>query len=110
MIKRKQPGQWMDELEVFVLQHLTRANLTAGDMALAMNISERQLYRNLNAFVQMTPNQYLNQLRFRQAYQYIQNDTYKTIADTARAVGFRDASYFTRKFRERFGISPSEVE
>ena len=109
MTKRKQPEKWMGELEAYLLQHLTQNNLTAAHIAHAMNISERQLYRNLSAFAQTTPNQYLNQLRFLKAYEYIENNTYNTVAETAQAVGFRDASYFSRKFKERFGVAPSEV-
>jgi AraC-like DNA-binding protein len=33
----------------------------------------------------------------------------RKVADIAASCGFRDLSYFNRKFRRRFGVSPSEI-
>ncbi|MFK7948341.1 MAG: helix-turn-helix domain-containing protein [Saprospiraceae bacterium] len=74
-----------------------------------MLVSERQLYRIIKDKMGVTPREYLNHLRFQKAYTYLTEGTYKTIRETANAVGFRDTVYFSRQFKNRFGILPSEV-
>jgi len=56
-----------------------------------------------------TPRAYLNDLRLSQAYRMLRMGTYTQVQDVALAVGFRDANYFARSFRQRFGMPPSEV-
>ena len=56
-----------------------------------------------------TPRAYLNDLRLSQAYRMLQAGTYKQVQDVALAVGFRDANYFARAFRQRFGCPPSKT-
>jgi transcriptional regulator GlxA family with amidase domain len=74
-----------------------------------MFCSTRQLQRRLKEYTGQTPADYLNSIRLNKSYQYLTQGTYPTVSATARALGFRDTVYFSRKFREHFGILPSEV-
>lgn len=58
----------------------------------------------------VTPVQYINHLRFKKANDYLLRGTYKTVRETASAVDFRDTVHFSRQFKNRFGILPSEVK
>ncbi len=54
----------------------------------------------------MTLKEYLNQLKFDYACSMLESSSF-TIPEIAFSCGFSDISYFTRKFRERFGRPPS---
>lgn len=55
-----------------------------------------------------TPVNYYLQMRLRHARTMIE-DTSMTIAGIAQATGFASQSYFTKRFREAYGISPSRL-
>ncbi|WP_212631919.1 GlxA family transcriptional regulator [Pseudomonas sp. KB-10] len=55
-----------------------------------------------------TPVNYYLQLRLRHARTMIE-DTSMAIASIAQATGFASQSYFTKRFREAYGISPSRL-
>ncbi len=100
---------WLEELDQYIQENLNNESLTADKLALLMDISKRQLFRKIKALTNQTLVEYINEHRFQKAKHYLENYTYRTVAQTALAVGFRDASYFSRQYKERFGILPSEV-
>ena len=99
----------LHEINQHITANLQDEHFNVHQLSVLLNTSQRQLYRNIKALTQMTPHQYINQIRFQKAYEYLQHKTYSTITDTAHAVGFKDAQYFSRQFKKRFGQLPSEV-
>lgn len=55
----------------------------------------------------MTPMQYLHQLRMNAARSYLRK-TELSIQEIAGASGYPSIHYFSRMFKQTFGISPSE--
>ena len=56
-----------------------------------------------------TPHQYLLRLRLHDAAELLSDNSGKkqTINDITRICGFRDAFYFSRMFKKKYGVSPS---
>ncbi|MFQ5640588.1 MAG: two-component regulator propeller domain-containing protein, partial [bacterium] len=71
-------------------------------------LSERQFRRKLKALTGQTPNQVIRTMRLQRARHLLQHNA-ATIAEIAFQVGFGSPAYFTKSFREEFGILPSEV-
>ncbi|PZD94594.1 transcriptional regulator [Paenibacillus sambharensis] len=55
----------------------------------------------------MTPGAYLTKVRLTEAKRLL-TDRGRTLKEVARSVGFQDELYFSRTFKKREGISPSE--
>lgn len=53
------------------------------------------------------PTAYLNNVRLQHARRLLREETL-SIKEVAMTIGIRDANYFTRQFRRRFGKTPSE--
>ena len=79
---------------------ISRAEL-AGHVA----ITDRYLTHCFRQEVGITPIEYLNRYRVKQAKGMLEQGQY-SITDVAMAVGFSDSSYFTRVFRQEVGITP----
>lgn len=105
----RQKEAWLNDFDQYILNHLGASDLTMDVIATNFGISRRQLYRRVKSMTNLTPHDYLNQVRFAKAHEYLTNGTFRTVAATAKAVGYEDAVYFSRKFKERFGKLPSEV-
>jgi AraC-like DNA-binding protein len=92
----------------FLEQHATQASLTLNDVAARHRMSRRSLDM-LFARHQETPAGYLRSLRLKQARTLLTRPgPPMTVSDIAIAVGYSDASTFSRTFRRTFGAAPDE--
>jgi len=57
----------------------------------------------------VTPGAAINQLRLERA-SHLLSDTKMNVGAVARTVGFNDSLYFSRKFRQRYGLSPTQFK
>ena len=87
---------------------LSDSDLSVDDLAAAMNLSRVQLYRKVKAISGSSPVELLRTARLNRGYQMlIKGD--KTVSEVAYDVGFTAPSYFTKCFKDEFGISPSDL-
>ncbi len=70
-------------------------------------ISARQFIRVFKENYNMTPMNYIIQLRLQHACSLLKNSAY-SISDIAYESGFSDSNYFTRQFRKMLGVTPKE--
>ena len=87
---------------------LADSDVSVDDLAAAMNLSRVQLYRKVKAISGSSPNELLRTARLNRAYQLLLT-TDKNISEVAYEVGFTAPSYFTKCFKDEFGISPSDL-
>ncbi len=83
--------------------------LTLKSIADTCFINEKYFGRIFKEQVGKNFHEYLNEIRLTNAYQLI-STTNKNVLEAAIASGFNSASYFTRSFKEKFKISPSELK
>lgn len=81
--------------------------LSCQQLALAINISSRQVERLFKKFFNCTPGHYYLQLRLDAARDLLRR-TNRAILDVAIACGFVSTSHFAKCYRERFGHTPTE--
>ncbi|CAA9260576.1 MAG: DNA-binding response regulator, AraC family [uncultured Cytophagales bacterium] len=72
-----------------------------------MAMGRTQLYRKLKALTGQSPNEFVRAYRLREAAARLKAGT-GTVAETAYATGFNNLSYFSKCFREQYGVPPSE--
>lgn len=57
----------------------------------------------------MSPRQYVQSIRMNQAKSIMDNQDFDTIGEIAESVGYKDPLYFSRVFKNKYGISPSNI-
>ena len=78
-------------------------------MANSLNYSQRQLERIIKKLTGLSPVGFVREIRLQKARQLIESRQFATIAEVRFEVGMENASHFNKKFLERFGKKPSEV-
>ena len=81
--------------------------LTLEQIAESAYISETECMRCFRRSVGMSPIRFLNQRRLQHAAGQIRA-TERRISEIAGCCGFLDMSYFTRVFRQMYGVTPTE--
>jgi AraC-like DNA-binding protein len=99
----------LSQVRGYVRQHLTEPGLDAGQVAAGLAISVRQLYR-LCSSARFSLEQWIIQQRLEgaRAEQADPGSRGRPIAVVARRWGFTDASYFSRRFLQAFGVTPRD--
>jgi AraC-like DNA-binding protein len=78
------------------------------DLRSGLNMSHSQVHRKLTALTNQSPGEFIRYLRLHRAMDLLKGGA-GTVAEIAYQVGFSDPSYFSRRFHQQFGVTPSEV-
>lgn len=87
---------------------LEDSEVSIDDLAAEMNLSRVQLYRKVKQITGSSPVELLRTTRLNRAYQMLLT-TDKSVSEVAYAVGFTAPSYFTKCFKEEYGMVPGDV-
>lgn len=98
---------FLSKLRNYLEENLDNAELSMDDIASSLNLSKTQMYRKVRAVSEMTPNELLQAMRLSKADELLKSSDL-TIAEVAYSVGFSSPSYFTRCYKERYGVPPKE--
>ncbi|WP_027449076.1 AraC family transcriptional regulator [Xylanibacter brevis] len=101
-------GSFISHFREVVETRLEDSDLSVDDLASAMSLSRVQLYRKVKAITGASPVELLRTARLNRAYQILLT-TDKSVSEVAYAVGFTAPSYFTKCFKEAYGMVPGDV-
>jgi AraC-like DNA-binding protein len=88
-------------------QNLADSDLSVETVGAELGLSRVQLYRKVKALTGLSPVELLRKARLQRGLVLLQT-TDKTISEVAYEVGFTAPSYFTKCFRDEYGIVPGE--
>ncbi|HZI24019.1 MAG TPA: ATP-binding protein [Chryseolinea sp.] len=87
--------------------NISNSHFSVEILAEEMNLSRAQLFRKVKALINTSPSELINDLRLQRAAHLIRAKA-DNVAQIGYAVGFNEQSYFSKRFRKKFGVSPSE--
>jgi len=100
-------AEFLERLQNVVEERIGDTNFGVEWLASEVGISPRQLQRRLRASLGLSAAGYIRILRLERAAQLLDARN-GTVSEIAYKVGFLDANYFSRLFRQTFGMPPSE--
>ena len=80
--------------------------VTVDSLAAAAHLSRRECFRYFRRYTGRTPVEYVNDVRLAQAA-HLLSTTALSLSAVGLSCGFPTQSYFSRRFREKFGCTPS---
>jgi DNA-binding response OmpR family regulator/anti-sigma regulatory factor (Ser/Thr protein kinase) len=103
----KKEQEFITKLHAEIDKHISEQNFSIDDLAGTLFMSRSSFYRKIKAVLGMSPNDYLRVYRLNKASGLLRESNLQ-ITEIALRLGFEDASYFARCFRQYFGVSPTE--
>ena len=92
----------------YVEAHISESELSVESLALEMGMSRTQFYRKIKALTGSTPVDLLRKSRLQYGRKLLVETT-KTISEIAYNSGFSSPAYFTKCFKDEYGIAPGEM-
>jgi len=102
-------SQFISRFKEVIEARLEESEVSVEDLAADMNLSRVQLYRKVKSVTGSSPVELLRTARLNRAYQILLT-TDKSVSEVAYAVGFTAPSYFTKCFKEEYGMVPGDVK
>ncbi|MCB0274956.1 MAG: response regulator [Calditrichaeota bacterium] len=98
---------FLKKLRTVLDQHLTDENFGIEVLCEELAMSQRQVQRKIRATTGESPTDLIRSARLERARYLLEQQT-GTVSEIAFEVGFNNLSYFSRCFRQRFGVTPSQ--
>lgn len=108
-LDNKDDSRFLQEQRMKTMLNYIRQNyaqpISISEIAGAANISKSECFRCFSKLSKTTPIEYVNQFRLFEASQLLIT-TEKSISDICYLTGFNNTSYFSKKFKEQYKLSP----
>ncbi len=95
-------------LESYIRGRITDQKIAVSDVAKAVSMSERQLYRKLATVNGMSPGELIIEVRLQYARMLLLQGGIVKLSQLAMEVGIGTPAYLSKMFYERFGKRPTE--
>ena len=99
----------LKKVESLIMNRIGDPGLSVLDLADEMAASERQVYRMIKKLTDLTPFEYIKEVRWQYAQYLIKNNKVNNPSEAARAIGMNNVSHFNTQFKKRFGRTPAEI-
>ena len=86
---------------------MDKLDFKVKDLAHELGYSQRNLTRVLKKLTGLSPVLFILEIRLQKARQLLETRQFLSVTEVRYEIGIESASYFTKKFSERFGRSPS---
>ena len=101
-------ARFLERLRMKVQEQMSDSDFGVEALAEQMGVSRVQLYRKTKTLTGRTPVDIIRLSRLNRSKVLLET-TNKNISEIAYEVGFTAPSYFTKCFKDEFGISPSDL-
>ena len=101
--------QFLQKVFKTIKENIDNELLSVEDIAAQVGFSRAQLHRKLKALTNKSAGQWVNDIRLQRAKAMLTQNL-GSVSEVAYSVGYANLSYFTKSFKEKFGVLPSKVE
>ena len=108
IMQRTETSIFITRFKEVVEARLADSDVSVEDLAADMNLSRVQLYRKVKAISGSSPVELLRTARLKRGYQLLLTSD-KSVSEVAYEVGFTAPSYFTKCFKDEYGMLPGDV-
>ena len=96
----------MSRVERIITENLSNPDITIKEIAIEVGISPVHLNRKLKELTNQTTSRYIRNIRLKVAAEMLQEKKH-SITEVADLTGFSDATYFSRTFKDLYGMHPN---
>ena len=102
----KEKLQIIEKATAIVYHNLDNPGFEVSAFASGMTLSRTALFEKLKAATGKTPNEFLTEIRLKEAADMLKNRPDLNVGDISDRVGFSSPRYFSKCFKERYSDTP----
>lgn len=98
--------QFLERIQTLIDENLSNESFSIDSLAEEVNMSRSSFYRKLKGLLGMTPVDFMKTRRLNHAAALLTEGV--AVSEAADRVGFTSPSYFTKCFKQQFGVLPKD--
>lgn len=98
--------QFADRLQEIMESQIDNAEFTVDEFASMVGLGRTVFYRKVRGVTGYSPNEYIRVVRLKKAAELLMSHNYN-VAEVSYKVGINDPFYFSKCFKQQFGVAPS---
>ena len=102
-----QDKRFIDRLTEFMEKNMDNGDLVVDDLVSQMAVSRSVFFKKLKSLTGLSPIEFIKEVRVKRAAQLIETGEFN-MTQITYMVGFNDPRYFSKCFKQRFGMRPTE--
>lgn len=99
--------KFLERIQKTLDEKLSEPTFTSEEFSKTMHMSRMQLHRKLKALTGLSASEFIRSQRLKLASQLLKQSGH-SVSEIGYSVGFNDAAYFTKCFREAYQYTPTE--
>lgn len=101
--------KFMDKLMELMEKNMDNGDLIVDDLVQDLAVSRSVFFKKLKTLTGLAPIEFIKEIRVKRAAQLIESGDYN-MTQIAYMVGINDPRYFSKCFKQRFGMTPTEYK
>lgn len=107
-LEKKEEYNFMKKQLEWLEQHYQDSNLRYEDMIAQSTLGRAAYYNKLETITGMAPKEFVTDFRLKKAIELMNQNREMPITEIAAKVGINDPVYFSRAFKQKTGITPTQ--
>lgn len=99
----------LEKVKHLIIEQIDNPDLTVLVLADAMAASERKVYRMIKKLTNLTPHEYIKEIRWHYLEKLVKNKSLKNPTEAAKSIGMKNVTNFKKQFHKRFNRSIEEM-
>ena len=99
--------KFLKEIIHYIESDITNPDISVNWLSSKTGISEKQLYRHIKRLTNLSTSEYIRDIRLEKSASLLRHGQL-SVSEVMYMSGFSHASYFSRCFKKKYGVSPKE--
>lgn len=99
--------KFMDKLVDLMEKNMDNGDLVVDDLVQELAVSRSVFFKKLKTLTGLAPIEFIKEMRIKRAVQFIETGEY-SMTQIAYMVGINDPRYFSKCFKQKMGMTPTE--
>lgn len=101
--------KFIDKLVELMEANMDNGELIVDDLVAELAVSRSVFFKKLKALTGLAPIEFIKEIRITRAAELLENPEY-TISQVSYMVGINDPRYFSKCFKQKYGMTPTEYK
>lgn len=101
--------KWLEKITSIIREHLEETEFDLEMLSKELGMSKSTLHRKIKAMTGLTPLDFIRNIKMKEACAML-NSRQLSVSEIAYALGFTNPKYFTKCFKDEFGVTPTEFQ
>ena len=101
--------QFLEKIKNCVNEQISNPDFSVEMLAKEVAMSRSQLHRKLKSLVDVSATDYIRDIRLQKAAELLKEGELN-ITQVSYEIGISSLSYFSKAFKDKYGVTPSEFE